>query len=65
MGVDPQNPDQLAPPPQDDALRGLYRDDSFSLSAIPRCPRRASFAIPLAKAGTTFKKLAPSGKSLA
>jgi hypothetical protein len=27
MGVDPQNPDQLAPPSQDDELRAFYRDD--------------------------------------
>ncbi|WP_213741586.1 hypothetical protein [Bradyrhizobium sp. dw_411] len=27
MGVDPSNPDQFAPPPQDDELRGYYRDD--------------------------------------
>ena len=27
MGVDPQNPNQLAPPPQDDDLRVFYRDD--------------------------------------
>jgi hypothetical protein len=28
MGVDPQNPDQLAPPPQDDELRAFYRNNS-------------------------------------
>jgi len=27
MGIDPLNPDQFAPPPQDDELRGYYRDD--------------------------------------
>jgi hypothetical protein len=27
MGVDPQNPDQLAPLPQDDELRAFYRDN--------------------------------------
>jgi hypothetical protein len=27
MGVNPQNPDQLAPPPQDDELRAFYRDN--------------------------------------
>jgi hypothetical protein len=27
MGVDPSNPDQFAPLPQDDELRGYYRDD--------------------------------------
>jgi hypothetical protein len=27
MGIDPSNPDQFAPPPQDDELRGFYRDD--------------------------------------
>jgi hypothetical protein len=27
MGVGPQNPDQLAPPPQDDELRAFYRDN--------------------------------------
>ena len=27
MGVDPENPTQLAPPPLDDQLRGFYRDD--------------------------------------
>jgi hypothetical protein len=27
MGVDPKNPDQLAPPEQDDELRAFYRDD--------------------------------------
>jgi hypothetical protein len=26
-GVDPLNPNQLAPPPQDDELRAFYRDD--------------------------------------
>jgi hypothetical protein len=26
-GVDPQYPTQLAPPPQDDQLRGFYRND--------------------------------------
>jgi hypothetical protein len=26
LGVDPQNPDQLAPPPEDDGLRAFYRD---------------------------------------
>jgi hypothetical protein len=26
-GVDPLNPNQFAPPPQDDELRGFYRDD--------------------------------------
>ena len=26
-GLDPQNPGQPAPPPQDDQLRGFYRDD--------------------------------------
>lgn len=26
MGVDPRNPDQLAPPPRDDELRAFYRD---------------------------------------
>lgn len=36
MGVDPQNPDQLAPPPQDDALRGLYRDDSLQPWTLQR-----------------------------
>jgi hypothetical protein len=27
MGVDPQNPNQLAPPPQDDELRAFDRDN--------------------------------------
>jgi hypothetical protein len=27
MGVAPQNPDQLAPPPPDDKLRPFYRDN--------------------------------------
>jgi hypothetical protein len=27
MGVDLQNPDQLAPPPQDNELRAFYRDN--------------------------------------
>jgi hypothetical protein len=27
MGVDPQNPDKLAPPPQDNELRAFYRDN--------------------------------------
>jgi hypothetical protein len=27
MGIDPLNPDRFAPPPQDDELRGYYRDD--------------------------------------
>jgi hypothetical protein len=26
-GIDPQNPNRPAPPAQDDALRGFYRDD--------------------------------------
>jgi hypothetical protein len=26
-GVDPQNPNQPAPPPQGDELRAFYRDD--------------------------------------
>jgi hypothetical protein len=26
-GINPQNPERFAPPPQDDVLRGFYRDD--------------------------------------
>lgn len=36
MGVDPSNPDQFAPPPQDDELRGYYRDDPTQPWFVPR-----------------------------
>lgn len=37
-GIDPQNPTQFAPPPQDDRLRGFYRDDPVQPWFARRAP---------------------------